>query len=126
MGLGRVDGAFEPLGVLGREERHVELVLLARHAGQLRAEREEVHLHPREHGVRPRVVMQFPANAGDVLLSGSLANGQQLVNHPLVVDVPLGSGHVVMFALRPFWRWQTQGAYSLVFNTILHWNDLDR
>ena len=30
-----------------------------------------------------------------------------------------------MFALRPFWRWQTQGAYSLVFNAILHWNDLD-
>ena len=78
-----------------------------------------------ENAVRPRVVMQFPANAGDILLSGSLANGQQLANHALVVDEPLGSGHIVMFALRPFWRWQTQGAYSLVFNTILHWNDLD-
>jgi hypothetical protein len=80
----------------------------------------------RENAVRPRVIMRFPANAGDILLSGSLGNGQQLVNHPLVVDDPLGSGHIVMFALRPFWRWQTQGAYSLVFNTILHWNDLDR
>jgi hypothetical protein len=80
----------------------------------------------RENAVRPRVVMQFPAKAVDILLSGSLTNGEQLVNHPLVVDEPLGSGHIVMFALRPFWRWQTQGAYSLVFNTILHWNDLDR
>jgi hypothetical protein len=80
----------------------------------------------RQSAVRPRVVMQFPPKAGDILLSGSLANGQQLANHPLVVDEPLGSGHIVMFALRPFWRWQTQGAYSLVFNTILHWNDLDR
>ena len=73
----------------------------------------------------PRVVMQLPADANDILLSGSLANGRALVNQPLIVDEPLGSGHIVMFALRPFWRWQTQGAYSLVFNAILHWNDLD-
>jgi len=39
--------------------------------------------------------------------------------------VPLGKGHVVMFALRPFWRWQTQGTYSLGFNAIMNWNDLD-
>ena len=32
---------------------------------------------------------------------------------------------VVMFALRPFWRWQTQGTYTLGFNAIMHWNDLD-
>jgi hypothetical protein len=79
----------------------------------------------RENAARPRVVMRFPASVDDILLSGSLANGQQLSNHALVVDEPLGSGHIVMFALRPFWRWQTQGAYSLVFNAILHWNDLD-
>jgi hypothetical protein len=79
----------------------------------------------RENTARPRVVMQFPANADDILLSGSLVNGQQLSNHALVVDERLGNGHIVMFALHPFWRWQTQGAYSLVFNAILHWNDLD-
>jgi len=33
--------------------------------------------------------------------------------------------HIVMFALRPFWRWQTQGTYFLGFNAILNWNDLD-
>ena len=81
---------------------------------------------PRESAARPRVVMQFPAKAGDILLSGLLVDAQQLANRPLVVDEPLGGGHIVIFALRPFWRWQTQGAYSLVFNTILHWNDLDR
>ena len=32
---------------------------------------------------------------------------------------------IVMFALRPFWRWQTQGTYFLGFNAILNWNDLD-
>jgi len=75
--------------------------------------------------VRPRVVMQFPANANDMLLSGTLAGGQALAGHPLVLDVPLGKGHVVMFALRPFWRWQTQGTYFLAFNAILNWNHLD-
>ncbi len=74
---------------------------------------------------RPRVVMQFPANPNDILLSGMLAGGQHLSNRALAVDVPLGKGHIVMFALRPFWRWQTQGTYFLAFNAILNWNDLD-
>ena len=69
--------------------------------------------------------MQFPANADDMLLSGTLAGGEALSNPPLAVDVPLGKGHIVMFALRPFWRWQTQGTYFLAFNAILNWNHLD-
>ncbi len=73
----------------------------------------------------PRVVMTFPARAQDMLLSGTLANGQFLANKAAVVDVPLGTGHVVMFAIRPFWRWQTQGTYSLGFNAIMNWNALD-
>ena len=74
---------------------------------------------------RPRVVMSFPQNPNDMLLSGTLASGQLLSNRAAVVDVPLGKGHVVMFAIRPFWRWQTQGTYFLGFNAILNWNDLD-
>ena len=74
---------------------------------------------------RSRVVMRFPQNPDDILLSGSLANGRQLSNRPLLVDERIGSGHLVIYALRPFWRWQTQGAYPLVFNAILNWNDLD-
>ena len=69
--------------------------------------------------------MQFPTNPDDMLLSGTLANGQFLSNRALAIDEPLGKGHVVMFALRPFWRWQSQGTYFLVFNAILNWNDLD-
>ena len=75
--------------------------------------------------VTPRVVMRFPQNPNDMLLSGTLAGGQFLANRAQVVDAPLGKGHVVMFAIRPFWRWQTQGTYFLGFNTILNWNDLD-
>lgn len=76
-------------------------------------------------GTRPRVIMQFPANAADMLLSGTLAGGEALANRAQLVDAPLGKGHVVMFAIRPFWRWQTQGTYFLGFNAILNWNDLD-
>jgi hypothetical protein len=74
---------------------------------------------------RPRVVMQFPANANDMLLSGTLSGGQALSGRALAVDVNAGKGHIVMFALRPFWRWQTQGTYFLAFNAILNWNHLD-
>jgi len=76
-------------------------------------------------GPRPRVVMQFPADADDILLSGTLANGEGLAGRPQVVDVPVGDGHVVMFSIRPFWRWQTQGTFPIGFNAILNWNDLD-
>ena len=74
---------------------------------------------------RPRVVIQFPANANDMLLSGTLAGGEALTNRAAAVDVPLGKGHIVLFALRPFWRWQTQGTYFLGFNAILNWDHLD-
>lgn len=74
---------------------------------------------------RPRVVVRFPSNPNDMLLSGSLVGGQALANKAVVVDAPLGKGHVVMFATRPYWRWQTQGLYFLGFNAILNWNDLD-
>ena len=69
--------------------------------------------------------MQFPASAEEMLLSGTLAGGEALSNRAQVVDVPVGQGHIVMFAIRPFWRWQTQGTFFLGFNTILNWNDLN-
>ncbi|MBI2796113.1 MAG: hypothetical protein HYX65_05335 [Gemmatimonadetes bacterium] len=74
---------------------------------------------------RPRVVLSFPRDPKDMLLSGTLANGQGLSGRAQVIDAPVGKGHVVMFAIRPFWRWQTQGTYMLGFNAIMNWNDLD-
>ena len=66
-----------------------------------------------------------PINADDMLLSGVLVGGQALAGRAQVVDAPVGQGHVVMFAIRPYWRWQTQGTFFLGFNAILNWNDLD-
>jgi len=76
-------------------------------------------------GMRPRVVIQFPADPGDMLLSGGLAGGALLAERAVVADSPVGAGHVVSFAIRPFWRSQTQGTFILGFNALLHWNDLD-
>ena len=76
-------------------------------------------------GARPRVVMQFPTNPNDMLLSGTLSGGQSIAGRAQLVDAPIGKGHVIMFGIRPFWRWQTQGTYMLGFNAIMNWNDLD-
>jgi len=71
------------------------------------------------------VILRFPAYVDDMLLSGMLDGGEQLSNRAQLVDVPAGDGHMVLFAIRPFWRWQTQGTFILGFNAILNWNDLD-
>ncbi len=73
----------------------------------------------------PRVLLSFPTNANDLLLSGILIGGDALAGRAVAIDAPIGKGHVVMFANRPYWRWQTQGSFFLGFNAILNWNDLD-
>jgi hypothetical protein len=73
----------------------------------------------------PRVLLSFPSTANDLLLSGLLIGGEALTGRAVAIDAPIGKGHVVMFANRPYWRWQTQGNFFLGFNAILNWNDLD-
>jgi hypothetical protein len=72
-----------------------------------------------------RVVVQFPEKAEDMLLSGTLERGELLSKRAGLVDEKVGTGHVVMFAFRPYWRWQTQGTFAMGFNAIMNWNDLD-
>lgn len=75
--------------------------------------------------LQPRVILAFPPAASDMLLSGGVVGGENLEGRPQVIDAPVGQGHVVMFAIRPFWRWQSQGTYILGFNALMHWNDLN-
>jgi hypothetical protein len=70
-------------------------------------------------------VLQFATDPGQLLLSGTLAGGQALAGRAAAIDEQIGNGHVVLFAIRPFWRWQTQGTFGLGFNAIMNWNDLD-
>ncbi len=71
------------------------------------------------------MILRFPANPDEMLLSGVLVGGQALSGRAQVVDAPVGTGHVVMFAIRPYWRWQTQDTYFLGSNAIMNWNDLN-
>lgn len=73
---------------------------------------------------RPRVVFGFHPKRDSLRLSGLLVAGEELAGRPAVIDAPVGQGHVVLFAIRPFWRWSTQGSFALAFNTLLNWNDL--
>jgi hypothetical protein len=74
--------------------------------------------------LRPRVVLRFVADEKNLLISGMLAGGSELANAPVVVDVPVGQGHVVMFANNPMWRHQTQGSFFLIFNAALNYDHL--
>ena len=73
---------------------------------------------------RPRVVLRFASAEKDLLVSGMLSGGSELAGKAAVVDVPVGKGHVVMFANNPMWRHQTHGSFSLLFNAILHYDNL--
>ena len=74
--------------------------------------------------MRPRVILRFASDEKNLLISGMLAGASELANVPAVVDVPTGKGHVVMFAINPMWRHQTQGSFFLIFNAALNYDNL--
>ena len=73
---------------------------------------------------RPRVVLRY-GDARDLLVSGLLDGGAEIAQHPAVIDVPVGRGHVVVFSNNPIWRGETQGSYFLVLNAILNFDNLN-
>jgi hypothetical protein len=72
---------------------------------------------------RPRVALRFDAQ-NSLLVSGLLDGGSDVAQRPVVVDVPVGKGHVVLFANNPIYRGETIGSYMMVFNTILNFDSL--
>ncbi|HEV2385713.1 MAG TPA: M14 family zinc carboxypeptidase [Candidatus Acidoferrales bacterium] len=73
---------------------------------------------------RPRVIFRF-AGARDLLLSGLDQGGDELAGHASIIDVPVGTGHVVLFSINPIYRGETRGSYALVLNTIMNFDHLD-
>jgi hypothetical protein len=73
--------------------------------------------------LRPRVVLRF-ADQGELLASG-LLDGSDVSRRPVVVDSPLGKGHVVLFGNNPMYRGETIGSYFLVLNALLNFDRLD-
>jgi hypothetical protein len=88
---------------------------------QRQAQRSPFYTPPAQ---RPRVILRFASDEKNLLVSGMLAGGQELANAPAVVDVPVGRGHVVLFATNPMWRHQTQGSFFLLFNAALNYDSL--
>ncbi len=71
-----------------------------------------------------RVILRF-SQKEKLLISGMLAGGEELQNKAAVIDVPLGKGHILLFAINPMWRYETQGSFFLLFNAALNYNNLD-
>jgi hypothetical protein len=73
---------------------------------------------------RPRALLAFPKEAGEILLSGMLEGAEGVAGQALVVDAPRGKGHVLLYACNPMWRGTTQGSYALVTNALFAWDRL--
>jgi hypothetical protein len=73
---------------------------------------------------RARVIFRY-ADTKELLISGLVEGGDEIAQHPAVVDVPSGKGHVVLFSINPVYRGETRGTYSMVLNTILNFDSLD-
>jgi len=74
--------------------------------------------------MRAHVILRFHDKADSLLVSGLLVAGDELAGKAAVVDAPVGSGHLVMFGIRPLWRWESQGSFALALNAISNWDHL--
>ncbi|HUR36939.1 MAG TPA: M14 family zinc carboxypeptidase [Terriglobales bacterium] len=72
----------------------------------------------------PRVVLRF-APEKELLLSGMLVGASEIAEKPAVIDVPHGKGHTILFANNPMWRDETMGSFFLLFNAMMHFDQLD-
>ncbi|HEY2457451.1 MAG TPA: M14 family zinc carboxypeptidase [Candidatus Acidoferrum sp.] len=73
---------------------------------------------------RVRVILRY-ADAKDLQISGLVEGGNDIAQHPAVVDVPTGLGHLVLFSINPVYRGETENTYSLVLNTLMNFDNLN-
>ncbi len=74
---------------------------------------------------KSQIIMQFPGTEKSVL-SGLMRGVGETRNRPAIVDIPIEGGRVLLFATNPCYRWQNHGEFRMLFNSILHHNDLGR
>ena len=68
------------------------------------------------------ILARYPGTEQSVL-SGLFKGVAETRNRPAVVDVPVGPGHVILFATNPCYRWQNLGEFHMLTNAILNFND---
>ena len=71
-----------------------------------------------------KTILRFVSNLDSLLVSGGMLHGEEMAGKAAVVDVPMGKGHMVMFSIRPMWRFEPHGSFALVLNAMANWNAL--
>jgi hypothetical protein len=69
-------------------------------------------------GSRDRNVATYTGS--NVLASGWLLGEKYLVNRSALLDIPSGSGHVILFGMRPQYRAQSYQAFKIFFNSLVY------
>jgi hypothetical protein len=90
----------------------------------VRAEHVDPAIREQTERMRARVILRFHQRPDSLLISGLLVAGDEMAGRAAVVDAPVGNGHVLLFGIRPFWRWQSQGTFALALNAMANWNRL--
>jgi hypothetical protein len=73
---------------------------------------------------RAKVILRYYPKPDSLLLSGLMAGGPELIGKAALVDAPVGKGHLVLFGIRPLWRWESQGTFAIVLNAMANWDHL--
>ncbi|MCU0249794.1 MAG: hypothetical protein MUE61_06275 [Vicinamibacterales bacterium] len=72
-----------------------------------------------------QTLMRFRGTDAAVL-SGLMKGAAETRNRPAIAEIPSGKGRVLMFATNPCFRYQTLGEFNMLFNAVLHYNDVKR
>jgi hypothetical protein len=68
-------------------------------------------------------LMRFTGGEAGVL-SGLMRNPNEIRLRPAIVEMAVASGRVLLFATNPIYRWQNWGEFNMVFNALMHYNDM--
>jgi hypothetical protein len=69
------------------------------------------------------ILMRYPGG-DDHVLSGLMRGAAEIRNRAAIIDEPSGRGRVILFAGNPCYRWQNFGEFNMLFNAVLHYNDM--